>query len=542
MGMAAGQARLLSITARLTDNENTGQSISYSKQRLADQTQTINNEYNEALAATKLTVLTGFNGADAQYTDISFNLMTGTQMAENTKQYVVTDAMGKVMVPENIADAYTSSKGDYNKFLASLGYSQADITLQYKNRNADITANPGKEQAYLTVEEKIHQAWDKYFESVGIDISDNDQHGPEFSFTTTYLTDAAGNYLDANGNVTNTPETNGTTAPGYGYAGYMKQTDYVQQVEKDADGNYIKNPDGSYKYVFNADGTPKFETTEYDYLPSYNENGEQEKDKNGNAIYNRVKLDQPRNIKAGETIIQQNEDGQYIAVKDIDGNAVSYESTTNGAYLEYKGGAAAKVYEPINYEGTTKEQRELYNYALALTEAYLREDYVPADYKTAADSDNTSALTYYKNLFNKMSSSGFFAFTNNANKVMDGTGVYKYSKEKDKSDTPEKDNTVFENMLRNGELRLEYYNTTQKKFISTSISDDESIQEVKDERKIAAAENKYTQDLSALENKDKKLDLELKKLDTEHNALQTEYDSVKNVIDKNIEKSFNVFS
>lgn len=530
MGMAAGQARLLSITARLTDNENTGQSISYSKQRLADQTQTINNEYNEALAATKLTVLTGFNGADAQYTDISYNLMTGTKMAENTKQYVVTDAMGKVMVPENIADAYTSSKGDYNKFLASLGYSQADITLQYKNRDADITANPGKEQDYLTVEEKIHQAWDKYFESVGIDISDNDQHGPEFSFTTTYLTDAAGNYLDASGNVTNTPETNGTTAPGYGYAGYMKQTDNVQST--DNDGNLI----------FGADGKPVFETTEFDYVPSYNEDGEQIKDKNGNAVFKQVKLDQPRNIAVGESKYELNESGQYVEVKDIDGKPVTYRSTTDGAYLEFKDGAATKIYEPINYEGTTKEQRELYNYALALTEAYLREDYEPADYKTAADSDNTSALTYYKNLFNKMSSSGFFAFTNNANKVMDGTGVYKYSKEKDKSDTPEKDNTVFENMLRNGELRLEYYNTTQKKFISTSISDDESIQEVKDERKIAAAENKYTQDLSALENKDKKLDLELKKLDTEHNALQTEYDSVKNVIDKNIEKSFNVFS
>ena len=48
MGMAASQARLLSITARLTNNENTGQSISYSKQRLSDQTQQITNEYNEA--------------------------------------------------------------------------------------------------------------------------------------------------------------------------------------------------------------------------------------------------------------------------------------------------------------------------------------------------------------------------------------------------------------------------------------------------------------------------------------------------------------
>ena len=62
-----------------------------------------------------------------------------------------------------------------------------------------------------------------------------------------------------------------------------------------------------------------------------------------------------------------------------------------------------------------------------------------------------------------------------------------------------------------------------------------------DERAIAQAESKYNQDMADLENKDKKLDLELKKLDTEHSALQTEYDSIKNVVDKNVENSFKTF-
>ena len=48
--------------------------------------------------------------------------------------------------------------------------------------------------------------------------------------------------------------------------------------------------------------------------------------------------------------------------------------------------------------------------------------------------------------------------------------------------------------------------------------------------------------LEEIEQQDTKFDMELKKLDTEHNALQTEYDSVKNVIDKNVEKSFQIFS
>src|SRR5699024_7467429 len=92
MGMSASQARLLSLTARMTDNENSAQDITYSKIRLANQTQELNNEYLDALDATKLTVLTGFNNSEEVYTDISYGLMTGYNTVATGKQYVVTDA------------------------------------------------------------------------------------------------------------------------------------------------------------------------------------------------------------------------------------------------------------------------------------------------------------------------------------------------------------------------------------------------------------------------------------------------------------------
>ena len=105
-----------------------------------------------------------------------------------------------------------------------------------------------------------------------------------------------------------------------------------------------------------------------------------------------------------------------------------------------------------------------------------------------------------------------------------------------------KDNKWFEQQLREGKLLLEYYSTTERKFVSTSIDSDSSIQEVEDEREIARIEQEYKNKLSDLEAKDNKFDLELRKLDTEHSALQTEYDAVKNVIDKNVEKTFTIFS
>ena len=448
MGMAASQARLLSITARLTNNENSGQSISYSKQRLADQTQQITNEYNEALNTTKLTVLTGFNGSDATYTDISYDTMTNKQMAANTKQYVVTDTKGRILVTEDIANAYKQSAGNYNQFLAKLGYSQSDMTVQ---NVASLSATDKQDAA-----QKIHEAWDKYFASVGIECSDDEHKGIyddgtyRFKWNNVLDTNDKGEYLDKDGKVITADEakTKGYSSVGSGYASWA---------------------------VLGDDGKP-----------------------------------------TGE-------------------------------------------YNPINYEGTTDESRELYDYAMAITEAFMRTDesltadqknnnqsFDPSSYQLALDSSNKADLNYYKNIFSKMQSSGYFTYTNTPATAKDDPEHYKYASvgtgtAGNVQKSPLKDNTVFEAALRDGSLRLEYYSTTSKSFKTTTISEDNCIQEVSDERAIARAESKYNQDMADLENQDKKLDLELKKLDTEHSALQTEYASVKNVVDKNVESSFKTF-
>ena len=471
MGMAASQARLLSITARLTNNENSGQSISYAKQRLSDQTQQITAEYNEALETTKLTVLTGFNGADATYTDISYTVMTGPEMAANTKQYVVTDTKGKVLVTKNIALAYQKANGNYNQFLANVGgYSQVDITAQKTYKDVKDRTEEQKK-----TEQQIHEAWDKYFATIGVNLGDN-EHDFGFSFTETV-------------------DENGGYAIGQGYVGYAR-------IEK--------NADGSNKY-------------------------EQAVDSDKNKIY------------------QTDDDGNEVL--DDNGEKIPVYDTSKPVYAKDKDGK--RIYDPINYEGTSDEQRELFDYAMAITEAYLRNNNGGQDknynlqynqdlLKTANNADNKSMLTYYKNIFTKMQSSGYFTYTNTPADAVKDPEHFKYSSKGtgtagNVEKSPLKDNTVFEAALRDGSLRLEYYSTTSKSFKTTTISEDNCIQEVADERAIAKAESKYNQDMQDLENKDKKLDLELKKLDTEHSALQTEYESVKNVVDKNVQNSFKTF-
>ncbi len=480
MGMAASQARLLSITARMTNNENTGQAVSYSKQRLADQTQQITNEYNEALNATKLTVLTGFNGSVANYEDISYNRMTGLEMATSAKQYVVTDTKGRVLVTEALADAFIKSKGNYNMFLAQIvdpsttkHYSQADITVQ-KDYSFDSDGNPiGKTEEHEKTEQQIHEAWDKYFASVGINKF-MPEHDLGICFTETYAYGTDGTSVD-------------DYSIGDGYAGFKKA----------------------------------------------------QTDENGNILY------EPKDLEDEFGNIITDKDGNEIQVDDL--TKPIYEKDSSGNY----------IWEPIIYEGSSQESRDLYDYAMAITEAYLRvgtgengvafrKQYNIDDYKSAAYLENNNELKYYRNIFSKMQQSGFVTYTHTPAKATNDKDHYIYDETTKGTNkvvkNPLQDNYSFEAALRDGSLKLQYYSSTEKKFISTTISEDNCIQEVADERAIARAESKYNQDMADLENKDKKFDLELKKLDTEHKALETEYESVKNVVNKNVETTFKMFS
>lgn len=672
MGMAASQARLLSITARLTNNENTGQSISYSKQRLADQTQQITNEYNEALSSTKLTVLTGFNGAEATYSDISYNLMTGLQMAENTKQYIVTDTKGRILVTEELANAYKQSSGNYNQFLSNLGYSQSDMTVQ---NTATLSENDK-----INAATKLHEAWDKYFATVGINLGNVEHDGylEEFKWNNTWSTNEQGKYLDKNGNVIDTSgktadeiaailQNQGYSFVGSGYTSYILINADGQPIDENgnilyktnADGNVVnadgeavdkdtysedvaKNPNYELKYVdkttgnvvgfdaYSADITTNSKykkgyqqadgtvITDYDGYSNNVKNTSTNKqryvDKNGNIVafdkdsnndnkndsystaitnnpdYTLRYVDKDNNIidyddfsdttKLGTlgyyyddgtgNLVKENYDSyseynQYNTNYELryydktTGELVPYDEYSDDAKSEIQYDSSKFVYKPINYEGTTQESRDLYDYAMAITEAFMRTEesltdaqkaqnqyYDLSNYKSASNADNTSALKYYKNIFTKMQTSGYFTYTTTAAKANSDPEHYKYASigtgtAGNVQKSPLKDNVTFEDALRDGTLRLEYFSSTDKDFVSTSISEDNCIQEVSDDRAIAAAESKYNQDMADLENKDKKLDLELKKLDTEHSALQTEYDSVKNVVDKNVENSFKTF-
>ena len=153
MGMAAGQARLLSITSRLSDNELRAQIINNDKMRLATQSSRVSEAYTTALNEAQYMFTNYDKENNATYQQLTFNSLTGYNQYNN--QYALTNASGQVLVSEKVATNFKNSDGDLNTFLANYGLAQtttyfdelsnkygSDAEIQYMtgNLNADGTA------------------------------------------------------------------------------------------------------------------------------------------------------------------------------------------------------------------------------------------------------------------------------------------------------------------------------------------------------------------------------------------------------------------
>lgn len=108
MGMSASQARLLTLTSRLSDLELKAQQISNNKIRLAMDTEQVSKDYAAALDKEKLTILTGYNQANPVYSDLTYNNLTGPNSPLMT-QYGVSNATGQILVSQSIADKFKNS-------------------------------------------------------------------------------------------------------------------------------------------------------------------------------------------------------------------------------------------------------------------------------------------------------------------------------------------------------------------------------------------------------------------------------------------------
>lgn len=119
MGMAASQARLLTITARLADNELRSQTINNAKMRLATQSSQASENYINALNNATLRFASYDEAGNAMSQDLTYNALTAYS-SYNT-QYGLINSAGQILVSESEAAMFTQANGNLNAYLLAHG-------------------------------------------------------------------------------------------------------------------------------------------------------------------------------------------------------------------------------------------------------------------------------------------------------------------------------------------------------------------------------------------------------------------------------------
>ena len=164
MGISASQARLLTITARLTSNEYESQQISNAKMRLATQSEQVSREYIAALNTKCLQFMT----YDAQGAAITQDLTANAiyQYTEMKNQYMLVNNSGQALVSSIDAKNFKNS-ATLDDFLekyniakvfktATLGENAKKLQEQnaayeaWENKVAEIKNTPGNTAQYET--------------------------------------------------------------------------------------------------------------------------------------------------------------------------------------------------------------------------------------------------------------------------------------------------------------------------------------------------------------------------------------------------------
>lgn len=109
MGLAASQARLLFLTARLSDLELRAQTISNSKIRLANESKSASDEYCRALDQKKFRVQNGVDKNGATFADATVNNLVSygtplTSSGSNNKYRYITNNAGQLVIGQKDYD------------------------------------------------------------------------------------------------------------------------------------------------------------------------------------------------------------------------------------------------------------------------------------------------------------------------------------------------------------------------------------------------------------------------------------------------------
>ena len=590
MGLAASQARLLSITARLSDNELHSQQISNSKMRLADKTQEASQEYINALNATKLMYTTYDAEGGSTQTELTPAIMY--QYSDVKNQYGISNTSGQLLVSSTDAMNFEASD-NVNDFVQAYGVAlvdnpQYELELQtifgsnYEEFFNTETGSPTVDLEGMGVGSWIgkanngmtEQEYNSWKNSLNIPVSGtesgsygslitNIKNAPSYPGDEPVAPSAMPDFKQLAASYNGSAcygSVNGNSATGVWHIEHNLCLLIWGANGLGADTGTITNSDGTITINAKMD-----ELTQGSIFTGF-ANGSTGSRPAQNLLN---ALDEVKDYECVQEVIQslidlycdvvnyyeQNSTREFHGTIDRNGATTSTPSELYSRWQQFyedlEGLEAAgkaeydKMYDEYekqktDWEADWKFITDWQNETTRLFNEYIADlENLPMSKIPDEEDPKTS---WYVNLWHRMNGESDYKSAEGEK----GT----YYKQLDDNLLTSSEWLQF--ALEHGVVTLEkvqYVDEAESdtglsttKWMATSYSSCTDISETEDEVAIAKAEAEYNKKLKEIEAKDKKYDNDIKKLDTEHNALQTEYESVKSVIEKNTERSFKAFS
>jgi len=545
MGLAAGQARLLSITARKSDCEFQSMRLSHQKIAMARELADLSNEYQDSLQMTKLVY--DYYGKGDTSMALSYSLLMSPSALNDYMPITVTDSLGRVTLNSKLAAAARKagipqeglgclpSEVTRNLFIMGLA-EQGTITTDMANKITGLPYNQaagfggGATVATVTEQGNYNQLLE-YMSSmdnapnINITINGSMVHGDRAEMK--LITSSSEKAINANAD-------SGSKTSSFSLADLLSGKETVQLYTYNRKGKNIDQDMGVaaqtllediLKQVGNSlagilDIGDGVSASALDYAMNSVMNLYMPKDENGN-----YRLDFATN-------------GEYFNAGTGVGNAPNYFGWVGEHYkrgLIKWGHNHNKNQVDINnmiqayitffadymngISKQTKDGHEVFDVKKGqLSEGnFLAKDNTEFLYTWKIGSDVSSndlgQATFYDTLFNQICANGW-----TENQRIE-------------------ENDYMREMLQNG---MQFISKVKDDgyYYQGNYATDPYIKEVADESAIAQAEARYSTEKAKLNAKEETIDMKMKNLDTEISSLTTEYDTVKSTISKNIEKSF----
>lgn len=554
MGLAASQARLLSLTARQHTVEGRAQYLQAQKLRLANESDRVYENYVNALDATSIQTKSYDSNGKVHWLDGSLNNLMRYDADDKSlgNIYYVQDInSGKLYMPTNLVNAYNSSNNDVFQFLNNMGikyekdvynneymdalrtvnayknegydtfpYSQAQVET-YKSLRSE-TLNPAKSSTYNNADELyklvsfsesttnkgVYYPSDKTQYSALLAQLDNIKGTSYYTGTNKTIIDYISSFdvsaiFADTSNITNlSATTNEPDKTLYVYWDKAKENEKENEEDKQQIDDLMK-----LKMLLNGGSWKKTSSTFNIKDPLTGTILTDEATTTGNIYTDDMQntlnaYTGTNNANMGEALVKMASD-----IKDSETNKAL--TTANNNFQTF-----------FTSIGTTQEEFETklsnyntYNNAVA--------DLSTKDQTTYTKYEDDNLGPYYEQIFNAIEAAG---------------GCTEITTENAKS------GSWLTNMVKNAQVVLATFDNDKKELDNITASSNVGLREISNDREITKADSEYEADMEAINSKETKYNTQLNQLESERNAIQTEIQSLKQIREDNISSTFKLFS